>query len=116
MLLCLGPGAGRGRVQVSARTTLADAARLPASLSLIEAAALLGIGRTHAYNLEAAGEFPVPVLHLGRVIRVPTAPLLELLGLPVPTPHAAADPGTPGPHTGRDGADEESPARGEEPS
>jgi len=97
---------------VSARTSLAQAAKLPASLSLIEAAALLGIGRTHAYNLETAGEFPVPVLHLGRVIRVPTAPLLELLGLPTPAP----EPGEAEPRPGTDGADEEpSPCR-EEPS
>ena len=101
---------------MSARTILADAARLPASLSLIEAAALLGIGRTHAYNLEAAGEFPVPVLRLGRVIRVPTAPLLDLLGLPAPTLAAPSDPGTPNPGPGADGAREESPAHGEEPS
>jgi len=97
---------------VSARTTLAQAAKLPASLSLIEAAALLGIGRTHAYNLEAAGDFPVPVLHLGRVIRVPTAPLLELLGLPTPTPAPAPEHGTPTPH----GTHEEPPPGGEEPS
>jgi len=97
---------------VSARTTLAQAAKLPASLSLIEAAALLGIGRTHAYNLEAAGDFPVPVLHLGRVIRVPTAPLLELLGLPTPTPAPAPEHGTPTPH----GTHEEPPPGREEPS
>ena len=97
---------------MSARTTLAQAAKLPASLSLIEAAALLGIGRTHAYNLEATGEFPVPVLHLGRVIRVPTAPLLELLGLPTPAP----EPRESAPHPGADGTDEEPPVHSEEPS
>jgi hypothetical protein len=101
---------------MSARTTLAQAGRLPASLSLIEAAALLGIGRTHAYSLEAAGEFPVPVLHLGRVIRVPTAPLLDLLGLPVPTPHTAPAPDTAQADTGTDDANEEPPPGGEEPS
>lgn len=94
---------------MSARTTLAQAAKLPASLSLIEAAALLGIGRTHAYNLEAAGDFPVPVLHLGRVIRVPTAPLLELLGLPTPTP----EPAPPNPAPGADGGHKERPAHPE---
>ena len=98
---------------MSARTTLAQAAKLPASLSLIEAAALLGIGRTHAYNLEAAGQFPVPVLHLGRVIRVPTAPLLDLLGLPTPTA-AQPEPGAPAIGTG--GAHEEPPALRGEPS
>lgn len=97
---------------MSARTTLAQAAKLPASLSLIEAAALLGIGRTHAYNLEAAGAFPVPVLHLGRVIRVPTAPLLELLGLPTPNPAPASERGKPEAH----GIAEEPPPGREEPS
>ena len=97
---------------MSARTTLAQAAKLPASLSLIEAAALLGIGRTHAYNLEAAGQFPVPVLHLGRVIRVPTAPLLDLLGLPVPTPAPASERAKPS----ADGTNEEPPPGREEPS
>ena len=101
---------------MSARTTLADAARLPASLSLIEAAALLGIGRTHAYNLEAASQFPVPVLHLGRVIRVPTAPLLDLLGLPVPTPAPPPGCGAPQPEPGTGGAHEEPPAHPGEPS
>jgi hypothetical protein len=101
---------------MSARTTLAQAAKLPASLSLIEAAALLGIGRTHAYNLEAAGDFPVPVLHLGRAIRVPTAPLLDLLGLPVPTPQTPPEPSACGPEPGTHGAHEEPPPGGEEPS
>lgn len=101
---------------MSARTTLAQAAKLPASLSLIEAAALLGIGRTHAYNLEAAGQFPVPVLHLGRVIRVPTAPLLQLLGLPAPSLTTTSDPDAGAPASDGAGAREEPPAHREEPS
>lgn len=99
---------------MSARTTLAQAAKLPASLSLIEAAALLGIGRTHAYNLEAAGQFPVPVLHLGRVIRVPTAPLLRLLGLATPIPIPDSSPPAPTQHVA--GAPEEPSVYREEPS
>ncbi len=95
---------------MSARTTLAQAAKLPASLSLIEAAALLGIGRTHAYSLEAAGEFPVPVLHLGRVIRVPTAPLLQLLGLSAPMADTSSVTGAPQSQPGGGGAYEEPPA------
>lgn len=99
---------------MSMRTTLAQAAKLPASLSLIEAAALLGIGRTHAYNLEAAGQFPVPVLHLGRVIRVPTAPLLQLLGLPTPIPIPDSGPPAPTQHVA--GAPKEPSVYREEPS
>jgi excisionase family DNA binding protein len=100
---------------VSARPTLADAAALPATLTLPQAARLLGIGRTHAYALAAHGEFPVPVMRLGRVVRVPTAPLLTLLGLPAPSPTTTPDPGGPVPAPDGDGAREEPPAHREEP-
>jgi hypothetical protein len=43
----------------------------------------LGIGRTAGYQQIRDGGFPVPVLRLGRVYRVPTLPLLELLGVQV---------------------------------
>lgn len=46
------------------------------------AAAVLGIGRTTAYELARRGEFPVPVLKVGSRYRVVTANLRELLGLP----------------------------------
>lgn len=64
--------------------TLAEAAELPTVLDLPTAARLLGIGRTAAYQMVGAGTLPVPVLRLGHLIRIPTAPLLHLLGLPVP--------------------------------
>jgi predicted DNA-binding transcriptional regulator AlpA len=99
------------------RPTLAQAARLPASLTLPEAAALLGIGRTHAYTLAATGQFPAPVLHLGRALRVPTAPLLRLLAIPDPTaPAPDPTPGDPVPGAVRGGAREEPPPHHEEPS
>ena len=77
--------------------TLADAAHLPPTLSVAEAARLLGISRSSGYTLAAQGHFPVPVLRLGRSFRVPTAPLLTLLGLTPPTareepPPADEDP------------------------
>lgn len=112
----MGAKAGRRGLAVSARPTLAQAAALPATLTLPEAARLLGIGRTHAYTLAAHGEFPVPVMRLGHVLRVPTAPLLALLGLPTPIPHSAPDPDTPTPTPDGGGADQEPPARGGEPS
>jgi hypothetical protein len=31
--------------------------------------------------LRVAGQWPTPVLRVGRLIKVPTAPLLELVGL-----------------------------------
>ena len=101
---------------MSARPTLAETAALPATLTLPQAARLLGIGRTHAYTLAAHGQFPVPVLHLGHVVRIPTAPLLALLGLPTPIPHSVPGPDAPTPAPDRGGADEEPPAHGGEPS
>jgi hypothetical protein len=54
---------------------------LPAVVDLVTAARALGIGRTRAFELTRRGEFPVPVLRVGRTYRVPTAGLLRLLGL-----------------------------------
>jgi excisionase family DNA binding protein len=52
---------------------------LPAVLDLVQAAALLGVGRTTAYRLVHDGQWPTPVLRLGRLIKIPTQPLLDLL-------------------------------------
>jgi predicted DNA-binding transcriptional regulator AlpA len=43
------------------------------------AGAILGIGRSKAYELVRAGEFPVPVLRIGRRIVVPTVAIVSLL-------------------------------------
>ncbi|WP_459647980.1 hypothetical protein [Kitasatospora sp. Ki12] len=55
--------------------------RLPVITDLVTAGRALGIGRTRAFELARRGEFPVPVLRVGVTWRVPTAPLLQLLGL-----------------------------------
>jgi hypothetical protein len=47
------------------------------------AGAILGIGRTKAYELARQDEFPVPVIRIGRRIMVPTPGLLALLGAPI---------------------------------
>jgi excisionase family DNA binding protein len=52
---------------------------LPAVLDLPAAARLLGIGRTTAYELVRNGEWPTPIIRLGKQIKVPTRPLLDLL-------------------------------------
>jgi excisionase family DNA binding protein len=62
-------------------TTLASPEKLPPVLDLPTAARLLGIGRTAAYQLVKSNEWPTPVIRVGRLIRVPTAPLLALLGI-----------------------------------
>ena len=70
--------------------TLAEIAGLPAVTDLVTAGRALGIGRTRAYELARAGQFPCPVIRAGRTWRVPTAGLLAVLGLPVPGPAAPA--------------------------
>ena len=62
-----------------APSALDPAVPLPAVLDLVQAAALLGVGRTTAYRLVHDGQWPTPVLRLGRLIKIPTQPLLELL-------------------------------------
>jgi len=60
---------------------------LPAVLDVPTAADVLGISRTAAYELIRTDGWPTPVFHLGRLIRVPTAPLLSLLGVGEPAAH-----------------------------
>ena len=69
-----------------------DTRTLPPTLDIVTAGRLLGIGRTTAYQLARHGQFPVPVLRIGGGYRVPTAPLLALLGIgsPADTPARAA--------------------------
>jgi hypothetical protein len=69
---------------------------LPAVIDVVTAGKVIGIGRSNAYELIRRNQFPIPVLHVGKLIKVPTAPLLQLLGLgtsigPDSTP---ADPGS----------------------
>lgn len=58
-----------------------DLRDLPPALDLPQAAALLGISRTGAYELVRTNGWPSPVLRLGHRIKIPTQPLLELLGV-----------------------------------
>ncbi len=55
--------------------------RLPLVLDLPTAAPFFGIGRTFAYELARADDFPCPVRRYGRLYRVRTADLLRALGL-----------------------------------
>jgi hypothetical protein len=70
--------------------TLAEVAALPAVTDLVTAGRALGLGRTRAYELARAGQFPCGVIRVGRGWRVPTAGLLTVLGLPVPGPPGRA--------------------------
>jgi hypothetical protein len=62
------------------RVTIAQL-RATTTVDLTTAAAALGMGRTKAYELARSGGFPCRVLRIGEVYRIPTAGLLELLGV-----------------------------------
>jgi excisionase family DNA binding protein len=49
------------------------------TVTLTEAAKILGISRSKAYRLVAAGTFPVPVIRVGGSVVVPVKPLQRLL-------------------------------------
>lgn len=49
---------------------------------------ILGLSRTQAYEAIRRSDFPVPVIRVGRRMVVPTAALLELLGLGAPDAQA----------------------------
>ena len=61
--------------------TAEEVRRLGVHTDVPTASSVLGIGRTTGYELVGRGEFPIEVLHLGRRLIVPVAPLLELLGV-----------------------------------
>jgi hypothetical protein len=66
-----------------------DVTALPAVIDVETAGRLLGLGRSAAYQLVKDGDWPTPVLRLGRRWRVLTAPLLALLGVDGLEPSAA---------------------------
>jgi hypothetical protein len=67
--------------------------RARSTVDLMTAASALGLGRTKAYELARHDEFPCRVIRIGDTYRVPTAGLLELLGVAAEEPRAAAEAG-----------------------
>jgi len=65
----------------SLKLTIEQIRHLPPVVDVATAAAVLGIGRTAAYELIRIGQWPTPILRLGKLIRVPSAPLLDLVGV-----------------------------------
>jgi len=59
--------------------TLAQARRLPAVLDVAQAASVLGISRSSAYEAIKAGTFPAKTITVGRRIKVLTASLIRIL-------------------------------------
>ena len=53
---------------------------LPPVLDVPTAATVLGIGRSLAYDLIRRGQWPTTVLRIGKLIKIPTEPLVRLLG------------------------------------
>jgi hypothetical protein len=71
--------------------TEAELLALPVSVDLATAGRALGIGRTKAFELARAGQFPCKVLQVGQKYRVPRTAILAALDIE-PTASAAQDP------------------------
>jgi hypothetical protein len=56
---------------------------LPVSVDLVTAGRAFGLGRTKAFELAQAGEFPCPVLRVGKKYRVPRSGIFKALGLDI---------------------------------
>ena len=74
--------------------TEAELLALPVSVDLATAGRALGIGRTKAFELARACEFPCKVLPVGRKYRVPRTALLAALDIK-PTDSAIQTRGQP---------------------
>lgn len=72
--------------------TAAEIRSLPATIDLVTAGRVFGVGRTKAYQLARTGRFPCRVLQVGRSYRVCTADLLTVLGLTDDRPIAEGQP------------------------
>lgn len=55
-----------------------EAIRPLATISVVEAGTLLGVGRSAAYAAASAGD--IPTIKIGNSLRVPVPKLLEMLG------------------------------------
>jgi Helix-turn-helix domain len=64
--------------------------RASATVDLMTAARALGLGRTKAYELAKREQFPCRVIRIGEHYRIPTAGLLELLGVTAEGPRSPA--------------------------
>ena len=84
----------------------AELLALPSAVDLTTAGRAFGIGRTKAFELARAGEFPVKVIRVGLKFRVSKAVILEALGVtaaaPTGEPRPAARRPTFPAHLGQD--------------
>ena len=75
------------RVRVADTTTIEAVPSM--TMSLAQAAEILGIHRTTAWSLHKRGEFPVPVLQLGSSLRVVRAHLELYMSTGIPVERGA---------------------------
>jgi hypothetical protein len=54
---------------------------LPHVIDVSTAADVFEVGRSAAYEIIRSGQWPTPIIRIGRHIRIPTLPLLELVGM-----------------------------------
>lgn len=64
--------------------TALDGSPLPPTLTVAEAAAIIGVSPGLLYRQIRQGTSPIRALGLGRRLVIPTRPLLELLGMEPP--------------------------------
>lgn len=70
--------------------TRSELLALPAAVDIETAARAFGLGRTTAYALAKAGDFPCQVIRAGRSYRAVTADLLRVLHIAPESSEAAA--------------------------
>jgi hypothetical protein len=71
--------------------TMDELLALPVSVDLVTAGRAFGLGRTRAFELAKADEFPCKVLRVGVKYRVARSALFEALGI-APLPVQTGDP------------------------
>jgi excisionase family DNA binding protein len=71
--------ASRKRASEPIPRNLEELKALGPTVSIMQAAALLGMGRAKAYRMAREGTFPCKVIKVGRNYRVSTADLVRLL-------------------------------------
>jgi hypothetical protein len=68
---------------------------LPVAISLEDANRALGLGRSNGYAMARSGEYPLPLLRLGRKYRCKRSDLLSLLNITDPEAPTRAEPARP---------------------
>lgn len=71
--------------------TRSELLALPATVDVATGGRAFGIGRTTAYSLARAGEFPCTVIRAGKAYRVVTADLLRVLHITPEISEAVAE-------------------------